>query len=98
MRLPGRRVVLADPGLTEAEFIGPAKLLEVPLMAVEKTALGRVRGHGEESVVHARILRRFFRTGAPRIRGARPDRSSAQGPDALHFPRRFPSKGVRHEG
>src|SRR5712691_1636065 len=54
MRLPGRGVVLADPRLAEAELIGPAKLLEIPLVSVVQAALGRVRGHREEAVVHGR--------------------------------------------
>src|SRR6185369_4695579 len=47
-----RRVVLADPRLAEAELIGPAQLLEVPLVAVVEAALRRVRGHREQAVVH----------------------------------------------
>ena len=39
MRLPGRRVVLADPGLLVAELIGPPQHLEVPLVAVVEAAL-----------------------------------------------------------
>src|SRR5262244_3540680 len=56
MRLPGRRVVLADPRLAEAELVGPAQLLEIPLVAVVQAALGRVRWHREQSVVHESLL------------------------------------------
>jgi len=52
MRLPRRRVVLADPRLAEAELVGPAQLLQVPLVAVVESALGRVRGHREQAVIH----------------------------------------------
>src|ERR1700682_5384511 len=57
MGLPGRRVMLAYPRLAEAQLIGPAELLEIPLMTVVETPLGRMRGHREESVVHLRLLR-----------------------------------------
>src|SRR5580658_6204261 len=42
MRLPWRGVMLADPRLAEAEFVSPAKGLQVPAMAVVKAALGRM--------------------------------------------------------
>src|SRR5205823_12426572 len=52
VRLPGRRVVLADPRFAEAQLVGPAELLEIPAVAVVEAALRRVRGHREEAVVH----------------------------------------------
>ncbi len=52
MRLPGRGVVLPDPGLAEAQLVRPAKLLEIPLVPVEERPLGRVRRHREETIVH----------------------------------------------
>src|SRR5262245_57142879 len=52
MRLPWRGVMLADPGLAEAQLIRPAQLLQVPLVPVEELPLGRVRRHREETVVH----------------------------------------------
>jgi hypothetical protein len=55
MRLPGRRVVLADPRLAEAELVGPAELLEIPLVSVVEVALRWMRRHGEQSVVHLRL-------------------------------------------
>src|SRR5882672_4314805 len=58
MRLPRRRVMLADPRLAEAELIRPAELLQIPLMPVVQGALGRMRRHREESVIHASLLRR----------------------------------------
>ena len=45
--LPGRRVVLADPRLAEAQLVRPAELLEIPLVAVVEAALGRMRRHRE---------------------------------------------------
>ena len=56
VRLPGRGVVLADPRFAEAELVGPAELLEIPLMPVVQAALGRVRWHREQSVVHVSLL------------------------------------------
>src|SRR5438309_2600018 len=56
MRLPRRRVVLADPRLAEAELVRPAKLLKIPLVAIVEAALGRVRRHREQSVIHASLL------------------------------------------
>jgi hypothetical protein len=44
VRLPGRGVMLADPGLAEAQLIRPAQLLEVPLVTVEELSLGWVGG------------------------------------------------------
>src|SRR5438132_14082891 len=55
MRLPGRRVVLADPRLAEAELVCPAELLEIPLVPVVEVALRWMRRHGEQSVVHLRL-------------------------------------------
>ena len=52
MGFPGGGMVLADPGLAEAEFVRPAELLQVPLVPVEKAALRRVRRHREQSVIH----------------------------------------------
>ncbi len=42
VRLPGRRVVLADPRLAEAQLVSPAELLEIPLVPVVQAALGRM--------------------------------------------------------
>jgi hypothetical protein len=47
MRLPWRRVMLADPGFHEPEFVGPAQSLQVPVMAFIEAALRRMRGHRE---------------------------------------------------
>jgi hypothetical protein len=57
MRLPRRGVVLADPRLAEAELVGPAKQLEIPLMTIVEAALGWVGRHSEQSVIHGRLLR-----------------------------------------
>src|SRR6266446_2563672 len=56
MWLPGGRVVLADPRLAEAELVGPAELLEIPLVSVVEVTLGWMRRHREQSVVHVRPL------------------------------------------
>src|SRR5687768_1780131 len=56
MRLPGRGVVLADPGLDIAELIEPAQDLEVPVMPGFEAPLRRVRGHGEIAEFHG-VLR-----------------------------------------
>jgi hypothetical protein len=52
VRLPRRGVMLADPRLAEAEFVSPTKGLQVPAMAVVKAALGRMRRHREQAIVH----------------------------------------------
>jgi hypothetical protein len=52
MGLPRRGVVLADPGLAEAELVGPAQRLKIPLVAVIQPPLGRVRRHREQAVLH----------------------------------------------
>ena len=52
MRLPGRGVMLADPGLLVAEFIEPAEHLEVPVVALLQPALRRMRRHREISDFH----------------------------------------------
>ena len=54
MRLPGCGVVLADPCLGKAEFVGPTQRLQIPAMAVEEAAFRRVRGHRKEAVMHRR--------------------------------------------
>ena len=56
MRLPRRGVVLADPGLGEAQLVGPAQRLQIPAMAVAKAALRRVRRHREQTVLHGSFL------------------------------------------
>src|SRR5262249_19369071 len=63
MRLPRRRVMLADPRLAEAELVRPPQLLEIPPVAVVQTALGRMRRHREQSVVHQILL------GPTQVRG-----------------------------
>ncbi len=52
VRLPRRGVVLADPGFGKAQLVGPAQRLQIPAMALIKAALGRVRGHREQAVLH----------------------------------------------
>src|SRR5262245_5424205 len=52
MRLPRRRMVLADPGLPVTQLIGPPQRLEIPLMTGVETPLRRVRWHGEQSKIH----------------------------------------------
>jgi hypothetical protein len=42
VRLPWRGMVLADPALSEPEFVGPAQGLQVPVMSVIEAALRRV--------------------------------------------------------
>ena len=56
VRLPRRGVVLADPGLAEAQLVRPAQRLQIPLVTVEETALGRMRRHREQAVVHGPLL------------------------------------------
>jgi len=53
--LPGRGVVLADPGLGKAKFVGPAQRLKIPAMAFIKAALGGMRGHCEQAVLHRAV-------------------------------------------
>src|SRR5262252_7778961 len=43
MWLPWRGVMFADPGLAEAELIGPAQRPQIPLMPVDERAFGRMR-------------------------------------------------------
>src|SRR4029077_15711103 len=57
MRLPWRGVVLTDPRLAEADLVGPAKLLEIPLMTIVEAALGWGGRPSEQSVIHGRHLR-----------------------------------------
>ena len=52
MRLPGRGVVLADPGFLVAELIEPAQHLQVPVVTLFQSALRRMRGHREISKFH----------------------------------------------
>ncbi len=42
MRLPGRGMVLADPGFLVAQLIGPAQHLQVPVVAFLQPALRRM--------------------------------------------------------
>ena len=51
-RLPGGGEVLADPCLAEAEVVGEFEDVEVPLVSVPCGALGRVRGHEEQTGFH----------------------------------------------
>src|SRR5262252_5422022 len=73
MRFPGRGVMLPDPRLAEAQLVGPAELLQVPLVPVVELALRRMRRHGEESVVHGALLggsgevSGFYATSAVRV-------------------------------
>src|SRR5713101_6820097 len=46
-------VVLADPRRAEAELVGPAQHLQIPLLPVIEAALGRMRRHGEEAEFHS---------------------------------------------
>ena len=52
MRLPGRGVVLTDPGVVIAELVGPAHHLQVPLVALLQLALRRMGRHREISEFH----------------------------------------------
>ncbi|MBA7712262.1 hypothetical protein ES703_121234 [subsurface metagenome] len=52
VRLPGRGVVLADPGFLITEFIQPAQDLQVPVVTLLQSALRRMRGHREISKFH----------------------------------------------
>ncbi len=56
MRLPGRGMVLADPGLDKAQLVGPAQGLKIPAVTVEEWALRWVRRHCEQTVLHAFCL------------------------------------------
>src|SRR5262249_52895693 len=67
MRLPGRGVMLADPGLLIAELVEPAQRLQVPVLAFLQTAFRRMRGHRKISEFHGLPLavvmtRRLLRT------------------------------------
>src|SRR4029450_7062419 len=53
MRFPHHGVVLADPELLDPERVGPDDVLQVPLVAVLKTALRRMTGHREYAELHA---------------------------------------------
>src|SRR5439155_24526936 len=55
MRLPGRGMVLADPGLDKAELVGPAQRLKIPTVSLEQRALRRMRGHCEQAVLHGAL-------------------------------------------
>ena len=63
--LPGRGEVLADPCLAEAEVVGEFQAFEVPLVGVPGGALGRVRGHQEQTGFHggSPICLRAFASG-----------------------------------
>ena len=63
--LPGRGEVLADPCLAEAEVVGEFQAFEVPLVGVPGGALGRVRGHQEQTGFHggSPIYLRAFASG-----------------------------------
>src|SRR5262249_37703266 len=52
MRLPWRRVMLADPRLPIAQLVGPPQRLEIPLVTGVEAALRRMRRHGEQSEIH----------------------------------------------
>ena len=52
MRLPGRGVMLADPGFLIAELVEPAQDLQVPVVSLLQAALRRMRGHREISDFH----------------------------------------------
>ena len=60
MRLPGRGVVLADPGFLVAEFIEPSQHLKVPVVSLFQSALRRMRRHREISDFHGVSSRRFL--------------------------------------
>jgi hypothetical protein len=53
-RLPGRREMLADPRLREAERVEPAQLREVPCDPVEQRPLRRMRRHHERTEPHGK--------------------------------------------
>src|ERR1700730_7449870 len=83
MRLPGRRVVLADPRLAEAELVGPAELLEIPLVSVVEVALRWMRRHGEQSVVHLRLPScRARRFSTRTVRSYQSSREASRAPSA----------------
>ena len=52
MRLPGRGVVLADPGFLVAELVEPAQHLQIPVVTLLQPALRRMRGHREITDFH----------------------------------------------
>ena len=56
VRLPGRGVMLADPGFLIAELIKPSQDLQVPIVALLQSALRRMRGHREISDFHGAFL------------------------------------------
>ena len=56
MRLPGRGVVLADPGFLIAELVEPAQHLQVPVVPLLQPALRRMRGHREITDLHGGFL------------------------------------------
>ena len=63
VRLPGRGVVLADPGLGVAELVEPAQHLKVPVVTLLEVALRRMRRHREVANFHRGFLSsfRFYR-------------------------------------
>ena len=56
MGFPRRGMMLADPGLGEAQLVEPADHLQVPFVAVLERPFGRMRGHGEISELHRFLL------------------------------------------
>ena len=56
VRLPRGGVMLADPGFGKAQFVGPAQRIQVPAVAIIKAALGGVRRHREQTVLHRMLL------------------------------------------
>src|ERR1700733_4713862 len=52
MRLPRRRVMLANPGLGIPKLIQPAQSLKVPVVAGLQSPLGRMGRHGEIAEFH----------------------------------------------
>ena len=63
VRLPGRGVVLADPGFGVAELVEPAEGLQVEVVPFLQAALRRVRGHGEVAEFHGRRSSSFLCVG-----------------------------------
>ena len=70
MRLPGRGVVLADPGFLVAELVEPAQHLQVPVVTFLQPALRRMRGHREISEFHG-LSSRFCFFDAHHLRATR---------------------------
>src|SRR5215208_5857057 len=69
-------MVLADPGLGEAQLVGPAQGLKIPAVAVVKTPLRRMRRHREQTVLHGALLARSLEERLKELRKSRTNREN----------------------